>query len=124
MADYILLIRDGIPGDTSPADIQSIIQEFSAWAGELSAAGKLKDASKLADGGKLVKSSGGAITDGPFTETKDAIGGFFLIEADSLDAAVEIAKGCPGLKYGDSVEVRTVEGSGDCPADAANSGHA
>ncbi|MBN4076269.1 transcription initiation protein [Gemmatimonas aurantiaca] len=109
MSNYLLLIRDDGCAETSPADIQSIIQEFSTWAGELSASGKLKDAAKLADGGAIVQSSNDIITDGPFTETKDTVGGFFLIEAESLDAAIAIARKCPGLKYGSSVEVRPID---------------
>ena len=48
------------------------------------------------------------VTDGPFAESKEAIAGFFMIQADSLEQAVEIAKGCPGLGYGQTVEVRAM----------------
>jgi len=48
------------------------------------------------------------VTDGPFAESKEAIAGFFLIRADSLEEAVEIAGGCPGLEYGQTVEVRAM----------------
>lgn len=109
MADYILLIRNGDFEDFSPDEFQAVVKEFSDWAGRLAEAGKLKEASKLADSGTVIKSTAGAVTDGPFTETKDAVGGFFLIDADSMEAAVEIAKSCPGLKYGDWLEVRPIE---------------
>ena len=49
-----------------------------------------------------------AVTDGPFAESKEAIAGFFIIQADNLEQAVEIAKGCPGLEFGQTVEVRAI----------------
>ena len=109
MADYLLLIRNGDFTDFSPEEIQSIIQKFSNWAKTLSEQGKLKDAAKLADGGSVVKSTNGNISDGPFTETRDAVGGYFLITAESLEEATAIARECPGLAYGDWVEVRPIE---------------
>ncbi len=48
------------------------------------------------------------VTDGPFAESKEAIAGFFIIQADSLEQAVEIAKGCPGLEFSQTVEVRAI----------------
>ena len=48
------------------------------------------------------------VTDGPFAESKEAIAGFFLIQAEALEQAVEIAKGCPGLEFGQTVEVRAI----------------
>ena len=48
------------------------------------------------------------MTDGPFAESKEAIAGFFIIQADGLEQAVEIAKSCPGLDYGQTVEVRAI----------------
>ena len=109
MADYLMLIRNGEFADFSPEEIQGIIQKFSNWATRLREQGKLKDASKLADGGVVIKSNGGNIVDGPFTETKDAIGGFFLVEAADLAEATELARECPGLEYGDWVEVRPID---------------
>ena len=48
------------------------------------------------------------MTDGPFVESKEAIAGFFVIRADSLEQAVEVARGCPGLEFGQTVEVRAM----------------
>lgn len=48
------------------------------------------------------------ITDGPFAETKEGLGGFYIVEAQDLDEALELGKACPGLKYGATVEVRPV----------------
>jgi hypothetical protein len=59
--------------------------------------------------GKIVSQKRGlSVSDGPFAESKEAIGGFFLLEVGSLDEAAEIAKDFPGLEYGATVEVRPV----------------
>ena len=56
-------------------------------------------------------------TDGPFAETKEALGGFYIVEAKDLDEALELAKACPGVKYGGSIEVRPVMEFADDYAD-------
>jgi hypothetical protein len=53
------------------------------------------------------------VTDGPFVESKEIVGGFSIVQADTIDAAAELAKGCPGLLYGGKVEVRTLAGMGE-----------
>jgi len=58
--------------------------------------------------GKIVAGRN-AVTDGPFSESKEAIGGFIIIQADSLEQAVEIAEGWPGLEYAQTVEVRAID---------------
>jgi hypothetical protein len=63
--------------------------------------------STLEHNGKIVAGRN-AVTDGPFAESKEAIAGFFVIQADGLEQAVEIAKSCPGLDYGQTVEVRAI----------------
>jgi hypothetical protein len=50
------------------------------------------------------------VTDGPFVESKEIVGGYSIVQADSIDAAAELAKGCPGLLAGGRVEVRTLAG--------------
>jgi hypothetical protein len=61
----------------------------------------------LEHNGKIVAGRN-AVQDGPFAESKEAVAGFFIIQADSLEQAVEIAKNCPGLDYGQTVEVRAI----------------
>lgn len=110
MPKFMLLIKDnGEYSDYSPAQMQALIQEFTAWAGQLAKSGKLVDAAKLADSGRVLRSKNGQVVDGPFTETKEAVGGYFLIEAANLEDATKIASGCPGLKHKDWVEVRALE---------------
>ena len=85
-----------------------------AWLDRLTAEGKAKVGKPLFPEGKIVsQKKGRSVADGPFAESKEAIGGFFLLEVDSLKEATEIAKDFPGLNYGASVEVRPV--APECP---------
>jgi len=76
--------------------------------------GKLAAASPLENEGKLVTGKARTVTDGPFAESKETIGGFFLLKVDTMEEALEIARQCPALPYGLEVEVRPVAPS--CPA--------
>jgi len=113
MAQFMLLLRGGATEfvDLSPEQIQQAIKKYEEWARRLIAQGKLRGGEKLRDdGGRLVQMRDGAvIVDGPFTETKETIGGYYLIEAADYREATEIAASCPVLAVGGSVEVRTVE---------------
>ena len=80
---------------------------FCAWFERLKNEGKFKSGHALVHDGKIVAGRN-AVTDGPFSESKEAIGGFIIIQADSLEQAVEIAEGWPGLEYAQTVEVRAI----------------
>jgi hypothetical protein len=76
--------------------------------------GKLKAGQPLAREGKIISGKRGrTVADGPFAESKEAIGGYFLLQVDDFDEAVAIAKECPTLEYGSTVEVRPV--AEQCP---------
>ncbi len=114
MASFMLIARD-VPADfadVSPEDMQRIIEKYVAWGNRLEAAGKKKLGQKLRDGeGRVMRGNGGeiSITDGPFSETKEVVGGYWLIEAANYDEAVELARDCPHMEYGASLEIRQVE---------------
>ena len=113
MSQFMLFIRNGEePNELSAEEIQQTIQRFSAWAKKLREQGKLIAAEKLKDNEGLLLGArnGQIIVDGPFAETKETIGGYFVIEAENLDEAVEITKECPALSNGGIVELREVEG--------------
>jgi len=80
---------------------------FTEWFEQLNNAGKFKGGGPLGHYGKILAGRN-PVTDGPFVESKEAIAGFFLIRADSLEQAVEVARGCPGLEFGQTVEVRAM----------------
>ena len=81
------------------------MNRFNAWADRLSREGKLKSGGPLETIGRTLTSRS-VVIDGPFAESKEAVAGFFVIQATSLEEAVETAKGCPGLDVGQTIEVR------------------
>jgi hypothetical protein len=93
----------------SPEQAQRSLQKWRAWMKDLTDKGHLKDVGQpLDDAGKVVGGAKKTVTDGPYMETKDIIGGYSLIEARDLDQAATIAAGCPILDFGGMVEVRPV----------------
>ena len=111
MARFLLLIRGGgdeIPA-SSPEDYQKVIEKYIAWSRRLREEGRNLGGDELGEGGAVVRSRNGQVViDGPFAETKEAIGGYFMIEAADLNEAIEIAKGCPAVERGGCVDVRPV----------------
>jgi len=108
--EYMLLFR-GTHWDKglSPEEIQKMVGQWYAWFERLTQEGKCKAGRPLEREGKIVSSrKGRTVADGPFAESKEAIGGYFLLQVDDLNEAVEIANQCPGLDYGIDVEVRPV----------------
>ena len=113
MPQFMLFIRNGDePSQLSPEEIQEAIQRFSAWARKLREQGKLVAVEKLKDNEGLLLSTrnGQIVVDGPFAETKETIGGYFVIEAGNLEQAIEITKESPALTHGGKVELRELEG--------------
>jgi hypothetical protein len=93
--------------DLSAEELQQVMTRWMDWLDRLTREGKVKAAQPLSNQGKTVTWKKGAVVDGPFAESKEAIGGYFLLLV-SFDEAVEIAKECPALKHGVTVEVRPV----------------
>jgi hypothetical protein len=101
----------------SPAELQKIIAQSKAWLDGLVASGKAKGGQALAREGAIISGkSARIISDGPFAESKEAIGGYFLVEAGSLDEAIAIAKSSPAVLHGTTIEVRPL--SDECPLNA------
>ena len=117
MPQFMLLLHR-FPSDgpaPSPEEMQAVIAEYSAWSERLAAQGKFLGGQKLADeGGRSISANGGgmSVTDGPFNETKEVIGGYFSIRAGDYDEAVRIAEDCPHLGYGGTIEIREIEETG------------
>ena len=109
MSEFTFLFR-GRDTTGSPEQMQKTMEKWTAWFKGLSAKGYLKDyGHPLEATGKVVLGNQKAVNDGPFAEAKDVVGGFSIIEANNLDHAAEIAKGCPILEAGGSVEVRPIQ---------------
>jgi hypothetical protein len=113
MPNYILFLHENPMDfqDMSADEMQAIIQKYSAWRQQMAQAGKLTGGKKLTEGaGRVLSRVNGqpSISDGPYTESKEVIGGLFEIIASNYDEAVEIALQCPHLAFG-KVEVREIE---------------
>jgi hypothetical protein len=116
-SEYMLLFR-GTHWDRnlSPEEIQSVMGRWIAWFDGLTQTGKARAGQPLTATGKVVSGNKGrTVVDGPFAESKETVAGYILLQVDSLDEAVEIAKECPGLDYDISVEVRLIDS--DWPRD-------
>src|SRR5260370_16671314 len=94
----------------SPEEIQNVMSRWIAWFDRLTEQGKARAGQPLTDKGKVISGKKRqTVSDGRFGESKETVAGYILLQVDNLDDAVEIAKECPGLDYGISVEVRLVD---------------
>ncbi len=115
MPNYMLFLhqKSDRPRPASPDDIMAITKAYMAWADRMRSEGRLKGGEKLtADAGKVMRANGGnkvSVTDGPYAESKELIGGYFAISAKDYDEACRIAQSCPHLGYGGTIEVRQVD---------------
>jgi hypothetical protein len=106
-SEYLVISRGQWDKDVPREQIQNAIDEFYVWHDRLVAEGKMRAGQRLAKEGKLV--SRHRVTDGPFTEAKEVIGGYWFILASSLDEAAEIAAGNPCLACGLVYEIRPID---------------
>ena len=106
-SEYLVISRGQWDRDKSLEEIQSAIDRFYIWHGRLVDEGKMKAGQRLAREGKLVSRHG--VIDGPFAETKEVVGGYWFILANSLEEAAAIAAGNPCLACGLVFEIRPIE---------------
>lgn len=106
-ADYLVISRGQWDPELSSEQIQGAIDAFYAWRDRLVAEGRMKSGQRLAREGKLVTRQ--AVTDGPFAEAKEVIGGYWFFVAASLDEAAALAALNPCLACGLSYEVRPID---------------
>jgi len=112
---YMLIFRgtDWYKG-LSPEQMQQVFDQWMTWFNRLKDEGTAIAGNPLEREGKIVSGTNGrVVSDGPFAESKETIGGYFLLKVATMDDAVTIAQQCPGLPYGIRVEVRPV--AGECP---------
>ena len=108
MATFLLLLKGGDFSGYSPEEHQKILKDYLDWSQKLRAQGKYKGGDALKGAGRVLSAKDGRVLDGPFTETKEIVGGYFLIEEPSLEGATATAKDCPHLKYKGSIELREI----------------
>ena len=113
MPKFVLLLRDAgrFDPNMSPAEMQAIVQRYVAWRAKVQKTGSSIMGHKLHDQqGRVLNGNGGGlkITDGPYAEAREVMGGLFVIEAGSYDEVVELSRDCPHLDFG-SIEIREVQ---------------
>lgn len=92
----------------SPEQLQAMMKPWQDWMGSLAAQNKLvSSGNRLSSDGRIVKPDS-VITNGPYVEMKEAIGGYIIISASSIDEAATLSKDCPILQMGGNVEVRGI----------------
>ena len=112
---YMLIFRstDWYKG-LSPDQMQQVFDQWMTWFNRLKHQGTAVAGNPLEPEGKIVSGKNGrVVSDGPFAESKETIGGYFLLKVGAMDEAVAIAQECPGLPHGIRVEVRPV--AAECP---------
>jgi hypothetical protein len=114
MAQFMLLLHENPSefADLTRKQMESVIAEYQAWGQRLASEGRLVASHKLTDDrGRHLGKRGSEIlvTDGPFAEAKEVLGGYYIVKAASYDEAVEIAKSGPHLRYNGRIEVRKVD---------------
>ena len=114
MPSFMLLLHQSPAKfrDLSPEEMQHLIAKYRAWREELVRRDKMRGGEKLAnDGGRQIRLSGGqvSVTDGPYSEAAEVLGGYFTIEAADYDEAVAIARTCPHLTGSQWIQVRQVD---------------
>lgn len=107
MKEFALLFRQ--PADTlpTPEQMASRMTDWENWIGGIAAQGKFIPGKRLLHDGKVLRQSG-IVSDGPFVELKEQLGGFIIVKADNMDEAVTMAHGCPIFLIGGNVEIREI----------------
>ena len=117
MSKYMLLLHEDPTtfAGMSPEQMQKVIEKYVAWGARLRQAGLVSESHKLAgEPGKVLRAKGGQlrVTDGPYSETKEILGGYYVVEANSYDEAIERSRDCPHIEYGGTIELRQVDTMG------------
>lgn len=112
---HLLLFRGpGWDHGLTPAEIQKTLDALKAWLDDVQRQHKVVGSEPLGRTGRVVSATRSAVvSDGPFVESKEAIGGYLLLQTDSLEEATAVARACPTLHLGISIEVRPVVA--ECP---------
>ena len=108
MEKFMLIFQGGMSPDKSPELMQTQMGKWMAWIDKLNSTGKYVAGEPLLPGGKLITGKKKTVTDGPYTEGKEVVGGFFLINAEDINEAVKICDDYPDYEYGGSIQVRQV----------------
>jgi hypothetical protein len=108
---FMLIFRGGAVSrdDMSPSELQAHVAKWYTWSDELARRGRRNRGTPLDNPGATVRGQDRVVTDGPYAESKDLVTGSMVIEAASLEDAIEVARTCPTYEFDGSVEVRPVQ---------------
>lgn len=115
MAKFMLLLHSAAAEreqwrSFTPEQAQQAMQRYYDWVAQLRREERMLDGDPLKDDGVILRlRDGEPVVDGPFAETKESVGGYFLIAARDMEEATEVAKGCPALYHNGWVEVREID---------------
>ena len=114
-SEYLLLFRGACWDEgLSPEELERTMARVTAWFEGIRQQGKVKGGQPLAGEGRIVSGKKGhGVADGPFAESKEAVGGYLMVEARDLEEATALARSCPTLEYDITIEVRPV--LDECP---------
>ena len=116
MAKFMLILHD-TPGNfkhLAPDELQRVVEKYVAWAGKIRESGKSVGSNKLMEeGGRIVTRKRGElnVVDGPYSEAKEVVGGYFVVKAEDYNEAVQLVRDCPHLDFG-RIEIRQVDPMG------------
>lgn len=111
MKEFLMIFRNDNTSGSKPTaeQMQAMMKQWQDWMGGIAAQNKLASSgNRLSSEYSKVVKPNNVITNGPYVEMKEAVGGYIIVKAASVDEAAELAKGCPILKVGGNVEVRTI----------------
>jgi hypothetical protein len=108
MEKFMFIFHGGMPTDASPEQMQANMGKWMGWIDKLSKDGKYVAGEPLLPGGKLIKGKSKSVTDGPYTEGKELVGGFFIVNAADINEAVKLCEDYPDYEIGGSIQVRQV----------------
>lgn len=110
MKEFLYLFRGGDArrARQSPEEMQAHMEKWGVWMQKLAETGHLSDGKPLETSGKVVAKAGDVITDGPFAEGSEVVGGYLIVKATDLDHAVELSRECPIFEHDGTTEVREI----------------
>jgi hypothetical protein len=108
MEKFMFIFIGGDPSHLSAEAQQAHMGKWFAWVEKLTKASRYASGEALQPGGKHIAGPRKVVTDGPYAESKELVGGYFVVLAKDLDEATEMAKECPDYELGGIVEVREV----------------
>ncbi len=110
MKQFLLLLHEDVDkmSDLSPKEMEELANAHMAWAEELVESGHFIAGDGLQENGILISGKNTVIKDGPYMESKEIIGGYYLLKAKNFESMIEIAKNCPCHTWGGTTEIRQI----------------